>query len=36
MTVQIDNLMCLLDMWRMDKVPIVQIREQCGVMKGVD
>ena len=34
--VQTDNLRSLLGIRRMDKVPNAQIREFCGVMKGVD
>ena len=34
--VQMDNLRSLLGIRRMDKVPKVQIRQLCGVMKGVD
>ena len=34
--VEIDNLRSLLDIRRMDKVLNEQIRQLCGVMKGVD
>ena len=33
--VQIDNLTGLLSIRRMDKVPNIQIRELCGMMKGL-
>ena len=35
-TVQIDNLRGLLGIRRMDRVPNAQIRELCGMMKGMD
>ena len=34
--VQMDTLRVLLGIWRMDKVPNAQLRQFCGVMKGVD
>ena len=34
--VQMDNLRGLLGIKRMDRVPSAQIRELCGVTKGVD
>ena len=36
MTVQMDNLRGLLGIKRLDKVSNAQIRELCGVMKGLD
>ena len=35
-TIKMDNLRGLLGIRRMDKVPNAQIKELCGVMKGVD
>ena len=36
MDVQMDNLIGLLGIWRMNKAPNAQIRQLCGVTKGVD
>ena len=34
--VQMDNLIVLLGIRRMDKIPNARVKEFCGVMKGID